>query len=103
MKELSTRLLTCKDTFGVSYIEHLRLVASRESLIYTNLNKLTESGDLLKGYFWCPTTKRKTLKDSLARLREDTANFDGVEVKKVKTTEDRPTYFATNDFTAPFQ
>jgi vacuolar-type H+-ATPase subunit I/STV1 len=74
----------------------------KETLIFQNLNKLRQQGELLIGYFWCPEYKKEELKQNLEKLRKTAENFNGVSIKKVHTDSTKPTHFQLNDFTRPF-
>lgn len=102
MKELISRLVDTQECYGISYITHLKLITYKETLIYQNLNKLKQNGDLLRGYFWVPEYQKHELKMNLDELRKTAVNFNGVDIKRVKTDETRPTHFKLNDFTGPF-
>lgn len=103
IREIVNTLTDSTEAFDVSYIEHARLLTYKEKKIYQNLNKLIDNRDLLRGYFWCPKSEREKLKTSLESLKKEVKNFDGVDIKKIKTSDPRPTRFKLNDFTKPFQ
>jgi V-type H+-transporting ATPase subunit a len=88
---------------GVTIIEHYKMYLLKERLIFENLNKLVMKSNLLIGYFWCADQDKTRLRDCIGEMTKDYPNFAGVEVKKIKTGEKRPTSFNLNDFSKPFQ
>jgi len=86
-------------------VEEFRLFIRKEKCMYHNLNMLRERERFLEGYFWCPLECEEEVKKCLIDLPKSKPNVAQPEVTFVEKPERAkpPTYFRTNDFTAPFQ
>ena len=78
----------------------------KEMSIYTELNKLQDSNNILVGLFWCPQNLRAQLNDKVLEIKEQT-QVDGPYINLIEKFDDsilvRPTLIQTNEFTMPFQ
>lgn len=106
-KRIDSLILSMQDTqetYGVAYIEHLRLYVLKEIGIIEMLSKLEDqSVQLFSGHFWCPESQRSNLTKKLEHLKESTQDFHGVITTRVRTTLNPPTCFRTNAIMEPFQ
>lgn len=86
-----------------SAIQIYKWFVIKEKALYENLNKLKMGDKLLVGLFWCPISQTKFISDEIQRIKQD-RNINGPQMWK---REDHgivpPSYFKTNEFTAPFQ
>lgn len=75
----------------------------KERGLYQTLNKLKFGDKLLVGLFWTPISKTIMIDQKLNEMRQD-RNIDGPQIWQRRNHEvTPPTYFKTNEFTAPFQ
>jgi len=89
------------------YLQFLR----REKSIYTQLNKFQREGTLVYGFMWSPYPKHLFLEnfygpDEGLVAQPDSPNYARqyqIQVEEIETKHlQPPTFFRTNDFTAPF-
>lgn len=88
-----------------SYLEQLKLFVLKEKGIYSHMNLLSLKNSSYTGYCWIPLDNEESVVRSLEELKRRKPNIIGAQIKEQKrpTYLEPPTYFRTNDFTAPFQ
>ena len=86
-------------------IENYRLFVLKEKTTYHNLNKLKEQHSILQGALWCPTLLEDEVRKTLDDLANSKPHITKPEFSFAEKPErvQPPTYFRTNDFSAPFQ
>lgn len=86
-------------------IEGYRLFVLKEKAIYHNMNKLKQQHKTLQGFFWCPLEMEEVVKNTIESLPKHKPHITKPELVFTAKPHDiqPPTYFRTNDFTAPFQ
>jgi V-type H+-transporting ATPase subunit a len=86
-----------------SAIQIYKWFVIKEKALYENLNKLKMGDKLLFGLFWCPQDQTKHIKDEIQRIKQD-RNITGPQLwMREGHGITPPSYFKTNEFTAPFQ
>jgi len=88
-----------------SMIENLRLYILKEKTIYHNLNMLKLQNTIYHGNCWCPLEFEAKVRSTLETLQKRKPYIAGAEFQTAQRPEDStpPTFFRTNEFTAPFQ
>lgn len=88
-----------------SYIHALKIQVLREKSIYNNLNRMKLKDNIFYGQLWIPREFEGQVKQTLATLsKKQNFTVPDLQLKDYKQTGMMPpTYFKTNEFTAPFQ
>lgn len=88
-----------------SMIESFRLFVLKEKAIYHNLNMLKPQNTVFYGNLWCPFYYEDIVKTSLDNLSKVKPHLTRPEFEFAEKPEhcQPPTFFRTNDFSAPFQ
>ena len=104
-KELSDFYRISKLT-DISLIEEYRIILEKERCIINNLNKMKyNNNDTLEGQIFVTQNNTKFVKSQIQEINQNSSfvnivmNYEDFEKKRYKP----PTYFQTDDFSAPFQ
>lgn len=83
-------------------MEEYKATVKKYKLIYTTLEKFTDSNTLLIGSFWAVQNDMDAIMRSVDLLKEDDPNFVSANIYPLKSSSTPPTLFKTNDFTEPY-
>lgn len=90
---------------GVSRIEEIRMLITKERVIFEALNRFNLSNNILQNYFWISKVKESEFISELRHLKKDNSAMK-VDVFQANPHELRlkpPTLIRTDDFSMPFQ